>query len=251
MGARQSRMAQQDADDFRRAEALSNAQLRAPDQPNLPTIAVPDNNPSNPIYDAPQTPSTTAQPRSRRGSFGFLRRSRSREIAPVTTGSDGNRKLSRRGKRMVSKEETTKNQIGMPPQLPSYHNLPQMNTPFVDGSPANNHAAPQPQAQYPNNGVHYPPSISNASGKPVSRSGYNKDAFYQKHLMAERTPTQSRNVTPQAAAGSSPPSTDSLNRAESMTNRGRYSYATNAAAVNGNVNSPRRVRRRKDPTPFK
>ena len=38
-------------------------------------------------------------------------------------------------------------------------------------------------------------------------------------------------------------------RAESMTNRGRYSYASSMAPVN--VNSPRRVRRRKDPTPFK
>lgn len=40
-------------------------------------------------------------------------------------------------------------------------------------------------------------------------------------------------------------------RSSSMTNRGRYSYASSTAQVGGNVNSPRRVRRRKDPTPFK
>lgn len=39
-------------------------------------------------------------------------------------------------------------------------------------------------------------------------------------------------------------------RTDSMTNRGRFSYASSMANVNS-VNSPRRVRRRKDPTPFK
>ncbi|KAF1958949.1 hypothetical protein CC80DRAFT_408141 [Byssothecium circinans] len=40
---------------------------------------------------------------------------------------------------------------------------------------------------------------------------------------------------------------DPFPRAESMTHRGRYSYASSAIS---SVNSPRRVRRRKDPTPF-
>jgi hypothetical protein len=38
-------------------------------------------------------------------------------------------------------------------------------------------------------------------------------------------------------------------RGESMRNRGRYSYASSVSPAN--VSSPRRVRRRKDPTPFK
>lgn len=42
---------------------------------------------------------------------------------------------------------------------------------------------------------------------------------------------------------------DPYARTESMTNRGRYSYAS--SAVSNTINSPRRVRRRKDPTPFK
>jgi hypothetical protein len=41
---------------------------------------------------------------------------------------------------------------------------------------------------------------------------------------------------------------DPYPRTESMTNRGRYSYASSQIST---VNSPRRVRRRKDPTPFK
>ncbi|KAF5529761.1 septin aspE [Fusarium subglutinans] len=40
---------------------------------------------------------------------------------------------------------------------------------------------------------------------------------------------------------------DPYARTESMTNRGRYSYASSAIST---VNSPRRVRRRKDPTPL-
>ncbi|GKT62373.1 putative septin aspE [Colletotrichum tofieldiae] len=40
---------------------------------------------------------------------------------------------------------------------------------------------------------------------------------------------------------------DPYARTESMTHRGRYSYASSAIST---VNSPRRVRRRKDPTPF-
>lgn len=41
---------------------------------------------------------------------------------------------------------------------------------------------------------------------------------------------------------------DPYARTESMTHRGRYSYASSAIST---LNSPRRVRRRKDPTPFK
>lgn len=41
---------------------------------------------------------------------------------------------------------------------------------------------------------------------------------------------------------------DPYARTESMTHRGRYSYASSAVST---INSPRRVRRRKDPTPLK
>ncbi|KAK4080513.1 Septin-type G domain-containing protein [Trichoderma simmonsii] len=41
---------------------------------------------------------------------------------------------------------------------------------------------------------------------------------------------------------------DPYARSESMTNRGRYSYASSSAM--STINNPRRIRRRKDPTPF-
>jgi hypothetical protein len=53
---------------------------------------------------------------------------------------------------------------------------------------------------------------------------------------------------PPNTAGSNGESVDPYARTESMTHRGRYSYASSAVS---NVSSPRRVRRRKDPTPFK
>lgn len=45
-----------------------------------------------------------------------------------------------------------------------------------------------------------------------------------------------------------PPEIDPYARTESMTHRGRYSYASSAVST---INSPRRLRRRKDPTPYK
>jgi hypothetical protein len=41
---------------------------------------------------------------------------------------------------------------------------------------------------------------------------------------------------------------DPYARTESMTHRGRYSYASSAIST---MTNPRRVRRRKDPTPYK
>lgn len=58
--------------------------------------------------------------------------------------------------------------------------------------------------------------------------------------------SHSRNYTNSSAVTSAP--FDPYARTESMTHRGRYSYASSAIST---LNSPRRVRRRKDPTPFK
>ncbi|KHN98794.1 septin [Metarhizium album ARSEF 1941] len=65
-----------------------------------------------------------------------------------------------------------------------------------------------------------------------------------------RASNESRHYIPSAAPPVPPiPSSafDPYARTESMTHRGRYSYASSAIS---SINSPRRVRRRKDPTPF-
>lgn len=65
--------------------------------------------------------------------------------------------------------------------------------------------------------------------------------------MAEDTRDASKVLSPMSGS-SDKQVTDSNGRTESMTNRGRYSYANSTTST---LNSPRRVRRRKDPTPYK
>ncbi|KAI2758806.1 hypothetical protein DTO006G1_6203 [Penicillium roqueforti] len=66
----------------------------------------------------------------------------------------------------------------------------------------------------------------------------------------ERDKVAARTRQPEAPAPSMAAPTNTVDpyaRSESMTHRGRYSYASSAVST---VNSPRRVRRRKDPTPY-
>jgi hypothetical protein len=72
---------------------------------------------------------------------------------------------------------------------------------------------------------------------------------------AEKTTKQSMDASPRNAPvpplpgkSQSLENVDPYARTESMTNRGRYSYAPSAVS---SIDSPRRVRRRKDPTPYK
>ncbi len=58
---------------------------------------------------------------------------------------------------------------------------------------------------------------------------------------------QSGSAAPPGSSHAADP-IDPYVRTESMTHRGRYSYASSAVST---VNSPRRIRRRKDPTPYK
>lgn len=55
-------------------------------------------------------------------------------------------------------------------------------------------------------------------------------------------------IPPMPTNNSSAEQVDPYARTESMTHRGRYSYASSAVST---VSNPRRVRRRKDPTPYK
>ncbi|KAB8356619.1 hypothetical protein FH972_024197 [Carpinus fangiana] len=185
----------------------------------------------------PKTPVTVGSPpqpsRSRRGSFSFLRRSKSKyaeESAPPSLGPIAlNGKLTRRRK-SLSKDAAMPQVAPEPPQLPVPSRLPDSShgqQPF--GGPGgilpNGHGA----------GSHasaFPPSSYN--------SRYNPNAFYTHRNRMDSSQSVSGSI-------SQSPAVDPYARTESMTNRGRYSYASSAIS---NVNSPRRVRRRKDPTPF-
>lgn len=106
-----------------------------------------------------------------------------------------------------------------PPRLPSHSPLPQINT--FGGEDAR------------------PDSLAIVSNKV---GNFSRPSVEYKMAPGGRVP-----IPP--IPGSSPPDGDydPYARTESMTHRGRYSYASSAIST---LNSPRRVRRRKDPTPF-
>ncbi len=69
------------------------------------------------------------------------------------------------------------------------------------------------------------------------------DSLSRSAMVAPHAITSNVPIPPIPANGFNP-----YSRSESMTNRSRYSYASSAVST---INSPRRVRSRKDPTPFK
>ena len=84
-----------------------------------------------------------------------------------------------------------------------------------------------------------PPTLPNFSSYPQLQS------------FGGEMPDRSKRTNPAAPpmpVGSSNEPVDPYARTESMTHRGRYSYASSAIST---VTNPRRVRRRKDPTPYK
>jgi hypothetical protein len=148
----------------------------------------------------------------RRSSFGnLLRRSKSGEL---------------RGGRKASQNQQKEPVPNSPPRLPALYNgsQPQPLQTFGGDSQPDSSAIVSGKADHSFH--HFPPRASIDPGRPSMSS-------------VARPP-----VPPVPNGGW----VDPYARTESMTNRGRYSYASSAMST---INSPRRVRRRKDPTPFK
>ncbi|RYC61615.1 hypothetical protein CHU98_g4594 [Xylaria longipes] len=148
----------------------------------------------------------------RRSSFGnLLRRSKSGEF---------------KGGRKTSQSQQRESVPNSPPRLPALYN----------GS--------QPQPLQTFGGETRPDSVAIVSGKA-------DHSFHHQPPRASIDPGRP-SMSSSVARPPVPPVpngawVDPYARTESMTNRGRYSYASSAIST---VNSPRRVRRRKDPTPF-
>lgn len=174
-------------------------------------------------------PSTTENGNNqppRRTSLGFLRRAKSTEPLGDRKASGGSR-----GKKLAkeqAREEEARRQreaAAVPKQAPR---LPDF--------------APPPQLRTFGGDENRPDSvaiISNRAGRSAPRGS------------TETSPSMSRNVPMPPMPGSSGQKSEYVDpyaRTESMTHRGRYSYASSAVST---INSPRRVRRRKDPTPYK
>lgn len=140
-----------------------------------------------------------------------------------------------------------------PPRLPSHH--PLMAMPTFGGEDARPDSiamfngqsqpnrGPQPSS-YTHNYAQTPAQTAANFSRPgvVSRDNSSSPAYALRGASASVSPPPATNAT---VNGDEP-----TERTGSMTNRGRYDY-TAAAAQAGHVNSPRRIRRRKDPTPFK
>lgn len=192
------------------------------------------------------TLSPSSEPKDRHGSlrrrpsFSFLRRSKSREggvartVSQGTTrsssgGSVSGRKLSK--KRLVLEREREMRQENIPPFPPRIPDIPRTLTLQTFGGedyrPEN-----VPMVSGISDGYASGPSFSLASrGTPGLAVTHN--------LPIPPIPADS--------LGGRPPF-DPYARTESMTHRGRHSYASSAVST---INGPRRLRRRKDPTPFK
>ena len=171
----------------------------------------------------------------RRPSFSFLRRSKSTErTAPQRNVSGG--KLTKKQRSHMREQEMLKEQIPQrPPRIPDLPPPPPALQTFggeelrSDSLAVNSHR------------------VANYSRHPRTVSSVSRASFSQP------SPGMYSNVPIPPIPGGYPAelngeSGDPLARTESMTNRGRYSYASSTVST---VNHPRKMRRRKDPTPFK
>ncbi|KAF2757460.1 hypothetical protein EJ05DRAFT_439702 [Pseudovirgaria hyperparasitica] len=117
------------------------------------------------------------------------------------------------------------------PRLPSHSPLPTINT--FGGEEAR------------------PDSVAIATGQfepqQNARRTTSQGSLHHRSMNFSRVSPVPNPIRPPPIPGSNGEYVDPYPRTESMTHRGRYSYASSTMS---SINSPRRVRRRKDPTPF-
>ena len=149
-------------------------------------------------------------PSPRRSSFGMLlRRSKSGDLARGGKKAQALREAELERQRQASR---------IPPKLPEFaNNSEQLSKSF---------------------GADYRPESSSQPQSYGSVPRYGRQSMEPAYSVTSNVPVP---PVPNGAF-------DPYARTESMTHRGRYSYASSAVST---INSPRRVRRRKDPTPFK
>ena len=135
-------------------------------------------------------------------------------------------KLSKKQRILAREQEMQREQIpGQAPMIPDLPTAPQLQT--FGGENAR------------------PDSVAIMSNR-MGKFGNNKSVL--RDSMDISSPSRPFDVPVPPVPGAKADQVDPYARTESMTNRGRYSYAS--SMVSG-INSPRRLRRRKDPTPFK
>ena len=167
------------------------------------------------------------------------------------------RKASRLRKEQAEQERKAREAAQLPqepPHLPSLQPLPGI--PAFGGEDPRSSLDPESHVNGYNN-----VGAAKLNGRPTARS----PNFSRPSTMSSSNVNNSSSPAyavrpgfPLASQSSSPDMRTAGNgeyvtigeRVESMANRGRYSYASQSTQINA-ASSPRRVRRRKDPTPFK
>ena len=190
---------------------------------------------SQPISPEPKDPSRADDGSLRRkGSFNFLRRSKSRERS-VSERSTPQRKLSKKERSRRRDQEMLQQQIpSAPPRIPIVPHPPDLQTFGGDVRSYN------------------VPIMSNRAGgsfqyrlaQKTSQEAMGSDMYRGMSVPPVPPIPSIPGVTPIPTS----PYVDQYARTESMAHRGRASYASSAIST---INSPRKIRRRKDPTPFK
>jgi hypothetical protein len=199
-------------------------------------------------------------PEQERTSTSFFR-SRSR-----SKSKEGKSNMLRRGSKAKQQQqaelERREREAQMlprqPPRLPSHHPLPGMPTfggedarpdsiaMFSSHSHSNRGPALASHPPHPAP-THAPPAANFSRPGNVTMSSTHRD---NSTSPAYALRGASASASPPPAGVATANGDDLTERTASITNRGRYDY-TASSAQPGHVNSPRRIRRRKDPTPFK
>jgi hypothetical protein len=185
---------------------------------------------THPSSTDPNNPNSYRHDPNRRTSFNFLRRQKS---------TDGTYKmLSKKNKGHQYPPQQAVPRV--PPQLPTPMPIVNMNGASFIGENA--------QQQYTSSRYVGSPGFSSPGSSYTAMSPLHQSSSPPSYgVPIPPIPNHQANYSRNGNQGED---IDPYARTESMTHRGRYSYASSAISVTG-INSPRRVRRRKDPTPFK
>lgn len=167
----------------------------------------------------------------RKGSFSFLRRSKSRERS-TSRSSTPARKLSKKDRSRVRQQEMMQEQIpSPPPRIPIIPHPPDLQGFGGEDTRPDSVAIMSNRA-----GGSFKYRLAQKSSQETLGSD-----------MYRGMPVPPVPPIPPIPGTATKYYVDAFPRIESLVHRGRYSYASSAIST---INSPRKIRRRKDPTPF-
>ena len=205
------------------------------------------------VSSPPTSPESGNQGRPhppRQSSLGFIRRMKSVERVTTRRSSSGG-KLSKKQEAMERKQQ--EREAAAIPQLPP--RIPDLPSPGKLQTFGGEDASPPETRQQSTRAQEKKQQTTRAQETMQQITSPSRPGQFVSTRSVPRQPIDTDGAhnwpippIPQSSSTGLGEHTDPHARTESMTHRGRYSYANSTIST---VNSPRRVRRRKDPTPFK